>query len=97
MNHVSIRVEETHKVAKALIPKSIPSYADNISQPLFKMDSILKKNEESFLNGSSSTNSHFRKIISEQIKELEASSKGKTKTCLDKTFLNQVLGISSEE
>ena len=44
LNHVSVRIEETHKAAKQ-IPKQIPTYADNISKPFFKMDSIPKKNE----------------------------------------------------
>jgi len=61
------------------------------------MGSIPKKNEESFFNASSSTNSHFLKIISEQIKDLEISPKGKAITCLDKTCQNQVYDTSSEE
>jgi len=52
------------------------------------MDSIPKKNEESFFNASSSTNNHFVKIISEQIKDLKISSKGKALICLDKTCQN---------
>jgi len=52
------------------------------------MDSILKKNEESLLKASLNANSHFLKIISDQIKELDTSLKGKTITCLDKTCQN---------
>ena len=77
LNHVSVRIEETHKVAKASIPKSIPSHADNISHPFFKIDSIPKKNEDSFLNASSNTNSHFLKLIFEQIKSLRPPQKAR--------------------
>jgi len=64
LNHVSIRTEETHKAVKQ-IPKQIPTYADNISKPFFKMDIIPKKNEESFLEASSSANDQLLKIISD--------------------------------
>ena len=61
------------------------------------MYSIPKKNEVSFLKACSSANSHFLKIISEQIKEPDTSLKDKTITCLDKTCQKQVLDTSSEE
>jgi len=49
LNHVAIRIEETKKQVQVQVP-SIPlegsSYANSISKPLFKTDSIPKKHED---------------------------------------------------
>ena len=76
-------------------PKPYNNYADNISRPFLKTDSIPKKNEESFLEASSNVNSHFLKIISYQLQNLDTSLKGKAVSCLDKTCQNQELETSS--
>jgi len=69
-----------------MIPST--SHVDNISEPFFKTDSIPKENEKSFIKVSS--DSHFLKIISDQIKKLDASLKGKSVFCLDQACQNQV-------
>ena len=80
-------------MAKTIILST--SHADNISKPFFKIDSIPNENEESFIKASS--NSHFLKIISYQIKQLDASLKGKFVSCLDQTCQDQVSDTSSSE
>ena len=73
LNHISVRMENQNKVASnkatstSQTPKPYNNYADNISRPFLKTDSIPKKNEESFLEASSNTNSHFLTIISDQL------------------------------
>ena len=40
LNHVSLRIEETNRTAKTIIPST--SHADNISKPFFRTHSIPK-------------------------------------------------------
>jgi len=68
------------------------SYRDQISKPFFKIDSILKANEDFFSEAFSKA--HFLKIISNQIQEL-TTMKDKSVSCLDKTCQNQSSDTSS--
>jgi len=89
---VSNKLGNIHKVAK--IFKQISSYDNTISKPFFKMDCIHKRNEESYLKTSSSVNNQLLIVISKQIKELDAITKGKNIACLGKTCQNNISDFS---
>uniref|UniRef100_A0A7C9DSG7 Uncharacterized protein n=1 Tax=Opuntia streptacantha TaxID=393608 RepID=A0A7C9DSG7_OPUST len=80
LNHVANRVEAT----KAQIPASsgnVENYANSISKPFFKVESVSRKDQDDFTTAFSNTS--LLKQISQQIKALDLQSP--STSCLDKT------------
>jgi len=80
LNHVANRVEET----KAQIPSSSGNkgnYANSISKPFFKVESVSRKDQDDVTTAFS--NASLLKQISQQIKALDLQSP--STSCLDKT------------
>jgi len=93
LNHVALRIEETNKQTK--IPLEGPSYANSISKPFFKTDSIPKVCEDALTKAWS--NNHLLNQISDQIKALDAAAQTKLATCLDKTYHTKAIDSSSSD
>ena len=92
LNQVSSQVAETKRQQK-----SSKIDAEEIQQPFFKMDSIPKAKLTSFHQASSS-NDQYLKLIADQLRTLDVSSKQPSTSCLDKTCqLNQSETTSSED
>ena len=82
LNHVANRVEET----KAQIPNfagNANNYANSISKPFFKVESVSRKDQDDFTTAFS--NASLLKQISQQIKALDLQAP--STSCLDKTCL----------
>jgi len=80
LNHVANRVD----ASKALIPSSsstVETYANIISKPFFKVESVSRKDQDDFTTAFS--NASLRKQISQQIKALDLQIP--STSCLDKT------------
>jgi len=81
LNHLAIRVEETKKQVQ--VPSNLPensNYANSISRPFFKIESVPQKDQDSFTQALS-TNSLINQI-SAQIKALDLQTR--STSCLDK-------------
>jgi len=82
LNHVAIRVEETKKQVPIPLNTSEGSnYANSISKPFFKVETIPQKDQDSFTQAFS--NASLINQISTQIKALDLQAK--STSCLDKT------------
>ena len=79
LNHVANRVE----VTKAQSPNSsgTENYANSISKPFFKVESVSRKDQDDFTTAFS--NASLIKQISQQIKALDLQAP--STSCLDKT------------
>jgi len=96
LNHVAIIVEETKRKDK--VPSNTPegsNYANSISKPFFKIESVPQKDQDSFTQAFS--NASLINQISTQIKALDLQSK--STACLDKTCVlaSTVTSTSEEE
>jgi len=94
LNHVAIRVEETKKQEQ--VPSNAPegsNYANSISKPSFKIESVPPKDQESFTHAFSNT-SLLNQILT-QIKALDLQTK--STSCLDKTCVLAKAETSTSE
>jgi len=94
LNNIAIRVEETKK------PVDVPSnllensnYANSISRPFFKIESVPPKDQDSFTQALS--NNSLTNQISAQIKALDLQSR--STSCLDKTCVLADIDTSTSE
>jgi len=80
LNHVAKRVEET-KVPNPSIANTTETFANSISKPFFKVESVSRKAQDDFTTAFS--NASLLKQISQQIKALDIQQP--STSCLDKT------------
>jgi len=92
LNHVANRVD----ASKAPIPSSsgtIETYANSISKPFFKVDSVSRKDQDDFTTAFS--NASLLKQISPQIKALDLQTP--SASCIDKTCAQIQQATSASE
>jgi len=93
LNQVSTQIAE---VKRTQIVNPSTSHHDGVSKPFFKTNSVPRDKMEAYQQAASSNNQHL-KIISEQIKELDKSVKGKSISCIDQTCQTCQNDSSSDE
>jgi len=79
LNQVSIKIAKA-KRKQTINPST--SHQDSVSKPFFKADSVPGEKMKAYKQAASSNNQYL-KIISDHIKELDKSAKGKSISCID--------------
>ena len=90
LNHVATRMDDI----QTPIPNSTANYANSISKPFFKVDSVSRKDQEDFTTAFSNT--MLLNQITQQLKALSIDSP--STSCIDKTCVqNQNIETESED